>query len=165
MSIDKQLVPHPSSDFQSPIAFRLDPQSGVPTYLQLVHEVESSLRLGYLKLGDQLPRVKDVVGSLSINPNTVLKAYRELENKGLVAGRPGQGTFVVANQETVGLAELSKLRMDLVTGWLPEAAAVGLDEDGMTSLFMTALRDYRERSRLASGRQSPRGNRRRGAGA
>jgi GntR family transcriptional regulator len=109
--------------------------------------------------------VKDVVGSLSINPNTVLKAYRELENKGLVAGRPGQGTFVVANQETVGLAELSKLRLDLVTGWLPEAAAVGLDEDGMTSLFMTALRDYRDRSRLADKRQSPRGSRRRGASA
>jgi GntR family transcriptional regulator len=160
MSIDKQPGAHSSSEFQSPIAFRLDPQSGVPTYLQLVHEVESSLRLGYLKLGDQLPRVKDVVGSLSINPNTVLKA-----NKGLVAGRPGQGTFVVANQETVGLAELSKLRMDLVTGWLPEAAAVGLDEDGMTSLFMTALRDYRERSRLASSRQSPRGIKRQGASA
>jgi len=68
---------------------------GVPTYLQLVHQVEHALRLGYLKPGDQLPKVRDVVASLAINPNTVSKAYRELETKGLIAGRPGQGTFVL----------------------------------------------------------------------
>src|SRR6202142_2154440 len=75
----------------SPIEFRLDPASGVPTYLQLVHQVEHALRLGYLKPGDQLPKVRDVVASLAINPNTVSKAYRELETKGLIVGRPGQG--------------------------------------------------------------------------
>src|SRR5947208_4451273 len=79
----------------SPVEFRLDSTSGVPTYLQLVQQVEHALRLGYLEPGDQLPRVRDVVGSLAINPNTVLKAYRQLEQKGLVAGRRGQGTFVV----------------------------------------------------------------------
>ena len=68
----------------------------MPTYLQLVHQVEQALRLGYLARGDQLPRVKDVVGTLAINPNTVLKAYRELEHRGIAAGRPGQGTFVQA---------------------------------------------------------------------
>ena len=74
----------------SPIEFRLDAGSGVPTYLQLVHQVEHALRLGYLTLGDQLPKVRDVVASLAINPNTVLKAYKELETKGLTAGaRPG----------------------------------------------------------------------------
>ncbi len=78
----------------SPIEFRLDAASGVPTYLQLVQQVEHALRLGYLEPGDQLPKVRDVVASLAINPNTVLKAYRELETKGLAAGRPGQGTFV-----------------------------------------------------------------------
>ena len=72
----------------SPIEFRLDAASGVPTYLQLVHQVEHALRLGYLTLGDQLPKVRDVVASLAINPNTVLKAYKELETKGLTAGRP-----------------------------------------------------------------------------
>src|SRR5262245_39835312 len=80
----------------SPIEFRLDAGSGVPTYLQLVQQVEHALRLGYLKPGDQLPKVRDVVASLAINPNTVLKAYRDLEIKGLAAGRPGQGTFVQA---------------------------------------------------------------------
>jgi len=80
----------------SPIEFRLDPASGVPTHLQLVHQVEHAMRLGYLKPGDQLPKVRDAVASLAINPNTVLKAYRELEIKGLAAGRPGQGTFITA---------------------------------------------------------------------
>ena len=83
----------------SPIEFRLDAASGVPTYLQLVHQVEHALRLGYLTLGDQLPKVRDVVASLAINPNTVLKAYKELETKGLTAGRPGQGTFIQATLE------------------------------------------------------------------
>jgi len=74
----------------SPIEFRLDAASGVPTYLQLVQQVEHALRLGYLKPGDQLPKVRDVVASLAINPNTVLKAYRELDTKGLTAGRPAR---------------------------------------------------------------------------
>src|ERR1700683_574139 len=87
----------------SPIEFRLDPASGVPTSLQLVQQVEHALRLGYLKPGDQLPKVRDVVASLAINPNTVLKAYRELETKGLTAGRPGQGTFLQATLGQVAL--------------------------------------------------------------
>jgi len=124
--------------------FRLEPRSGVPTYLQLVHQVEHALRLGYLKQGDQLPRVKDVVASLSINPNTVLKAYRDLEHKGLIAARPGQGTFVQVSPETVGLEELTALRRSLVSGWLRDAAAAGLDEQGITALFMAALRDFRD---------------------
>ena len=74
----------------SPIEFRLDAGSGVPTYLQLVHQVEHALRLGYLNPGDQLPRVRDVVASLAINPNTVLKAYRELDTKGLAAAGPAR---------------------------------------------------------------------------
>src|ERR1017187_3783923 len=75
----------------SPIEFRLDPGSGVPTYLQLVQQVEHALRVGCLTGGDRLPTVKDTVASLAISPNTVLKAYRELEHRGLAAGRPGQG--------------------------------------------------------------------------
>ena len=81
----------------------------MPTYLQLVQQVEHALRLGYLKPGDQLPKVRDAVASLAINPNTVLKAYRELENKGLAAGRPGQGTFVQATLNQVALPELTTL--------------------------------------------------------
>ena len=108
----------------SPIEFRLDAASGVPTYLQLVHQVEHALRLGYLTLGDQLPKVRDVVASLAINPNTVLKAYKELETKGLTAGRPGQGTFIQATLSQVALPELAGLRKALL-GWLTAADAAG----------------------------------------
>src|SRR2546429_4065009 len=128
----------------SPIEFRLDAASGVPTYLQLVQQVEHALRLGYLKPGDQLPKVRDVVSSLAINPNTVLKAYRELDNKGLAAGRPGQGTVVQATLGQVALPELAALRRSLLT-WLGTADAAGLDEDGIVALFTSALRDFLER--------------------
>jgi len=128
----------------SPIEFRLDAASGVPTYLQLVQQVEHALRLGYLKPGDQLPKVRDVVASLAINPNTVLKAYKELEVKGLTAGRPGQGTFVRATLGQVALPELAGLRKSLL-GWLGAADAAGLDQDGIVALFTSALRDFHER--------------------
>src|ERR1700677_442232 len=135
MMIDKEINLIEESRPGSSIIFRLDSRSGVPTYLQLVQQVENAIRLGYLRQGDQLPRIKDVVVSLSINPNTVLKAYRDLEQKGLIGGHPGLGTFVKAEPETVGLPELTALRRDLVTGWLRKAAATGLDEDGIVPLF------------------------------
>ena len=128
----------------SPIEFRLDPGSGVPTYLQLVQQVEHALRLGYLAPGGQLPTVKDTVASLAINPNTVLKAYRELEHRGLAAGRPGQGTFVEGTLAVVGLPEQTELRRGLL-GWLQTADAAGLDEAGIVALFTSALRDFRDR--------------------
>jgi len=128
----------------SPIEFRLDSASGVPTYLQLVQQVEHALRLGYLKPGDQLPKVRDVVTSLTINPNTVLKAYRELEHKGLAAGRPGQGTFIEATLSQIALPELTALRRTLL-GWLASADAAGLDEDGIVALVTSALRDFFDR--------------------
>jgi GntR family transcriptional regulator len=128
----------------SPIEFRLDAASGVPTYLQLVQQVEHALRLGYLKPGDQLPKVRDVVAALAINPNTVLKAYKDLETKGLAAGRPGQGTFVRATLSQIALPELAGLHKSLL-GWLGAADAAGLDEDGIVALFTSALRDFHER--------------------
>src|ERR1700681_2567413 len=151
MTIDKQPRPE-GSDLgsaaargpASPIAFRLDPASGVPTYLQLVQQIEHALRLGYLKPGDQLPKVRDAVASLAINPNTVLKAYRDLETKGLVTGRPGQGTFIRATLNQVALRELTELRSSLLV-WLATAGAAGLDEDGIVALVTSALRDLRER--------------------
>jgi GntR family transcriptional regulator len=124
----------------SPIEFRLDPASGVPTHLQLVHQVEHAMRLGYLKPGDQLPKVRDAVASLAINPNTVLKAYRELEIKGLAAGRPGQGTFIKTTLSQATLPELTRLRRSLLV-WLSTADTAGLDEDGMVALFTSTLRE------------------------
>jgi GntR family transcriptional regulator len=151
MEIDKG-----DSGDASPIEFRLDPASGVPTYLQLVQQVERALRLGYLEPGDRLPKVRDVVAALTINPNTVLKAYKELEGKGLAAGRPGQGTFVQATLSQVALPELATLRRSLL-GWLAAADAAGLDEDGIVALFTSALRDFHDRrpgQRHAAGAES-----------
>src|SRR3984893_10432838 len=140
MTIDKQPGPEGSDPAStaahqpaSPIAFRLDPASGLPTYLQLVQQVEHALRLGYLKPGDQLPKVRDAVASLAINPHTVLKSCRDLENKALAAGRPGQGTFIRATLSRVALPELAELRRSLLV-WLDTAGAEGLDEDGIMAL-------------------------------
>jgi GntR family transcriptional regulator len=128
----------------SPIDFSLDLASGVPTYLQLVQQVERALRLGYLVPGDQLPKVRDAVAKLAINPNTVLKAYKALEMKGLAVGRPGQGTFIVATLSHVALPELTELRRSL-TSWVAAADAAGLDEDAIAALVAGVLRDFRER--------------------
>src|SRR5277367_6658071 len=136
--------PARSSSPVSLIEFRLDPASGVPTYLQLVHQVEHALRLGYIKPGDQLPKVRDVVASLAINPNTVSKAYRELETKGITVGRPGQGTFILATLSQVALPELTGLRRSL-RGWLAKADTTGLDETGIVALVASELRDFYER--------------------
>jgi GntR family transcriptional regulator len=148
MTIDKGIS---APGQASAIEFRLDPAAGVPTYLQLVHQVEHALRLGYLKPGDQLPKVRDVVAALAINPNTVLKAYRELETKGLAAGRPGRGTFIQATLRQVALPDLTELRRSLL-GWLTAAGAAGLDDDGLVALFASALQDFRERRGGSSAR-------------
>ena len=148
----------------SPIAFALDPTSGVPTYLQLVHQVEHALRLGYLKRGDQLPKLREVVADLAINPNTVLKAYRELEGKGLTAGRPGQGTFIEATLDQIDVAGVAELRTSLLA-WLSEADTSGLDQDGIVALFSSTLRDFAERRGTGTPRGVPNAHERAGGGA
>jgi GntR family transcriptional regulator len=121
------------------IEFRLDARSGVPTYLQLVQQVRQAIRLGILHPGDQLPTVKDVVGSLAINPNTVLKAYRELDLDGLVEGRRGQGTFVSSTPPPLERDHVEALRTSL-RKWIASARAAGLDEDAMAALFADTVR-------------------------
>ncbi len=135
--------PTPRRSTGSRIEFRLDHSTGVPTYLQLVQQVEHALRLGCLRPGDQLPKVRDVVASLAINPNTVLKAYRDLETRGLAAGRPGQGTFIEGTLAQAGLPELAGLRRSLLR-WLVSADSAGLDQDGIVALFASVMRDRRE---------------------
>src|SRR5215207_7730202 len=121
------------------IEFHLDGRSGVSPYQQLVQQVKRALRLDLLREGDQLPTVKDVVGQLAINPNTVLKAYRELEHEGLVAARPGIGTFVTRTLTDATLAAHGPLRQDLLR-WLASARRAGLDEESIEALFMTTFR-------------------------
>jgi GntR family transcriptional regulator len=125
------------------IDFHLDVRSGVSPYLQLVHQVQRALRLGLLSVGDQLPTVKEVVAKLAINPNTVLKAYRELEYLGLVTPRPGLGTFVARSLADDSLAAHEPLRRELVA-WLDRAQRAGLDADSIEALFMTTFRKATE---------------------
>jgi GntR family transcriptional regulator len=125
------------------IEFHLDARSGVAPYQQLIHQVRQALRLGLLREGDQLPTVKDVVAMVAINPNTVLKAYRELEYQGLVAARPGIGTFVTGTLSGPSLADHEPLRRGL-RRWLAQARRAGLDDDSIEALFLNTFRSAGE---------------------
>ncbi len=125
------------------IEFHLDARSGVAPYRQLIHQVRQALRLGLLREGDQLPTVKDVVARLAINPNTVLKAYRELEYEGLVAARPGFGTFVTGTLDGGPLAAHRPLARVLAR-WLARARRAGLDDESIEALFASTFRSASE---------------------
>jgi GntR family transcriptional regulator len=107
--------------------------------MQLVHQVQQALRLGMLDVGDQLPTVKQVVAKVAINPNTVLKAYRELERQGLVAPQPGRGTFITATLAGTDLDAHAGLKTELQQ-WIARARTAGLDDDAIQALFDTTIR-------------------------
>jgi GntR family transcriptional regulator len=121
------------------IAFYLDGQSGVPPYLQIAQQVKEAMRLGMLRVGDQLPTVREVIEQVVIHPNTVFKAYRELEHEGLVASRPGHGTFVIRTLPATSLASHAALRHTLER-WLASAREAGLDDESILALIHATLR-------------------------
>ena len=122
------------------IEFHLDARSGVAPYMQLIHQVRHAMRLGLLSTGDQLPTVKEVVAHVAINPNTVLKAYRELEYEGLVTLRTGVGTFVAKTLSDESLAAHAPLRKDL-QAWLARARRAGMDEESIEALLLSTFRE------------------------
>ena len=122
------------------IEFHLDARSGVAPYLQIVQQVRRALLLGLLSEGDQLPTVKEVVAKVAINPNTVSKAYRELEHEGLAAPKPGVGTFITRSLGGASLSEHEPLAREL-RGWLARARAAGLTEAGIEALFLSTFRN------------------------
>ncbi|BEP14904.1 GntR family transcriptional regulator [Acidothermaceae bacterium B102] len=122
------------------IEFHLDASSGVPTYLQLVQQVHQALQIGLLEPGDRLPTAQQVVASLAINPNTVLKAYRDLERAGLVRARPGLGTFVVGRLSRTDPEAQAKFRTSM-TAWLRSARDAGLTAQDIEAIYRTAFRD------------------------
>jgi GntR family transcriptional regulator len=125
------------------IEFHLDSRSGVSPYLQIVQQVRQALRVGILREGDQLPTVKEVVGQLAINPNTVLKAYRELEHEGLASARPGVGTFVTGSLGAESIAAQGPLRQALQR-WIVKARRAGLDDESIEALFRDSFRSAAE---------------------
>ena len=128
------------------IEFRLDPGSGVAPYLQIVQQVRQALLLGLLSEGDRLPTVKQVVAAVTINPNTVLKAYRELEIEGLVIAKPGAGTFVTKTLAQSSMTEHGPLRREL-EAWLDKARAAGLSKAAIDALIRTTVRDTADEER------------------
>ena len=124
---------------QPSILFRLDPRSGIAPYRQLVDQVRQAVEMGRLRGGDQLPSVRDVVTQVTINPNTVHRAYRELEHLGLAEGRLGLGTFITQNPDVhtteAGSAQLSR-QLQL---WAQLARAAGLNDDDMLELLRRIL--------------------------
>ena len=124
--------------------FRLESRTGVPPYLQLVHQVRQAVLLGYLKDGDRLPMIREAVEQLAINPNTVSKAYRQLEQEGLVSAKPGVGTFVTgAPPNPVSPARYATLRRGLER-WLRSAHDAGLDDDAVGALVAVVRRELAE---------------------
>ncbi|WP_436520186.1 GntR family transcriptional regulator [Actinoplanes sp. HUAS TT8] len=123
------------------IEFHLDARSGVAPYMQLIQQVRHALRLGLLKEGDKLPTVKEVVARIAINPNTVSKAYRELEYEGLVTARPGVGTFVT---KTLGTSTGHEPLRRSLEEWLAGAREAGLDNESIEALFLSTFRNFSE---------------------
>lgn len=126
------------------VQFHLNPSSGVSFYVQLIQQVQQGLQFGILKAGDRLPTVKEVVAQVAVNPNTVLRAYRELEHDGLVVSKPGLGTFVAAAiPPALAAASYRSLRTDLER-WIQAARARGLDDRKLAALFEHVLRENAE---------------------
>ncbi|MBP2327396.1 GntR family transcriptional regulator [Kibdelosporangium banguiense] len=123
------------------IEFRIDRRSGVATYQQIVDQTKHALRLGMLRPGDRLPTAKEVVAATGINPNTVLKAYRELERDGLAEGRRGMGTFVSRSLAMPENAADGPLR-DEIGDWVRRAKQGGLDREDVMALVKAALDDH-----------------------
>src|ERR1700733_2364112 len=120
------------------MSFHLRTGSGVPPYLQIAQQIRQAVRRGVLDIGDQLPTVKEVVAELAINPNTVQKAYRELEHEGLVVGRQGIGTFVARRPNGPPPGTQVRLARGL-SKWVQSARAEGMDDESMESLLRETL--------------------------
>ena len=131
-----------SEHLRQSISFHLNASSGVPAYLQLVEQVRQALRMGSLEVGDKLPTVKEVVAEVAINPNTVMKAYWELEHEGLVEGRQGVGTFVVRRPNGPPPGTQVRLSRGL-DRWVQTARAEGLDDEAIESMLRDTLRKSR----------------------
>src|ERR1700733_12150927 len=116
------------------ISFQLSQDSGVPAYLQLAQQVKQAIRMGVLDVGDKLPTVKEVVAEVAVNPNTVMKAYWQLEHEGLVEGRQGVGTFVARRPAGPPPGRQLRLARSLER-WAQTARAAGRGDEGIESML------------------------------
>src|ERR1035441_9623041 len=121
------------------INFRLDSRSGVAPYRQLADQVRQAVSLGLLRPGDKLPPVREVVTQITINPNTVHRAYRELEHEGIVEGRPGLGTFVTARASSSLSSSDRTMLLQELQNWANRARSAGVDDEGISALFAAVI--------------------------
>ncbi len=130
------------------IRFRVESRSVTPPYLQIVQQVRQALRMGLLEAGDKLPAVREVVAATAVNPNTVLKAYRDLEREGLIEARPGHGTFVLKRPPGPPPGTVSRLGRSLAR-WVGQAREAGLDDESIESLLRVTLQATAEEEEIA----------------
>jgi GntR family transcriptional regulator len=130
------------------IRFRVESRSVTPPYLQIVQQVRQALRMGLLEAGDKLPAVREVVAATAVNPNTVLKAYRDLEREGLTEARPGHGTFVLKRPPGPPPGTVSRLGRSLAR-WVGQAREAGLDDESIESLLRVTLQATAEEEEIA----------------
>lgn len=129
--------------------FHLDVRSGMPTYMQLVNQVRRAIRNGTLRAGERLPTAREVVAALAINPNTVLKAYTQLESEELVISRPGLGTFIAQGIPAPLPPALQRQLRRGLDSWMRNAVAAGLDREGMLALINLAIDENQKRTDVA----------------
>jgi GntR family transcriptional regulator len=125
-----------------PAVLTVDPRSGVPIYLQIIEQIKRSVALGVLQVGEQLPTVKQLAIDLTVNPNTVARAYRDLEREGVIETAPGRGSFVRANGVTEAPKVAAEIGRDALDVALRETKAVGLKREHVRELFEAALRRW-----------------------
>ena len=125
-----------------PAVLTVDPRSGVPIYLQIIEQIKRSIALGVLQTGEQLPTVKQLAIDLTVNPNTVARAYRELEREEVIETAPGRGSFVRSNGVTESPKVAAEIAADALDVALREAKSVGLEAGEVRNIFETALRRW-----------------------
>jgi GntR family transcriptional regulator len=120
--------------------FTVDPRSGVPLYLQLIEQVKRAVALGTLAAGEQLPTVKALAVDLTVNPNTVARAYRELERDRVIETSPGRGSFVRSGDGALdGRRAIEDIGASVLGGAVREARSLGLEREAVSKIFERAL--------------------------
>jgi GntR family transcriptional regulator len=136
-----------SSNKRSPLHIRLDPHSGVPVYRQIIDQVTGGMAVGSLRGGDQLPTVRQLAVDLSINPNTVIRAYRELEIRGMLDTEQGTGTFVSHQQVQRDDAERQRKLGQLIGEFAARAGSAGFTVEELLEGLQEIQGDARKKTR------------------
>ncbi len=121
--------------------FRLNPSTGLPLYLQLMEQIRHAVETGALKAGDQLPTIRKMAEDLVMNPNTVVRAYRDLQHEGIIELRHGSGAFV--SESVGGRTRVTKRAQTIVQSTLDRLADLGLTEEEIRRLFENELAQHR----------------------